>query len=124
MRIAPSCCKSINTLAVIGFLLFSGIQSSHAEGTSHDQAEQRVAKMIAGSPRLTQLDNEMKALYRRIESETAGVDGETGKPINHVKDEQLIWVNATRNTCKSLPCMESAYRKRIAEMKSKWKEAL
>lgn len=124
MPIAPSCCKSINTLAVIGFLAFSGIQYSHAEETRHDPAEQRVTKMVAGSPRLTRLDNEMKALYRRIESETAGVDGEMGKPINHVKDEQLIWVNSTRNKCKSVSCVESAYRKRIAEMKSKWKEAL
>jgi hypothetical protein len=85
---------------------------------------QRAEKIINASPRLRQLDDDMKSLYRQIEAETMGIDGETGQPINPISAEQISWENSVRNQCESAACIEKAYIERIEQMKKNWKEAL
>lgn len=103
--------------------LFGG-PSAHASDIQCERPDHDVEKMICASPELTALDEEMTTLYRRIESEIAGVDGETGKPINRIKDEQTIWITTVRNRCASARCLEDAYHERMARMRERWKDAL
>ena len=101
-----------------------GSPSALASDIQCGRPDNDVEKMICASPKLTALDEEMTTLYRRIESETAGVDGETGKPINRIKDEQTIWITSVRNQCASTRCLEDAYNERMARMSKHWKDAL
>jgi hypothetical protein len=86
--------------------------------------QQRVEKIINGSPKLRQLDSNMMSLYHQIEAETMGFDGETGQPINPISAEQITWENSVRNQCESATCIEKAYIERMEQMKTNWKEAL
>jgi hypothetical protein len=85
---------------------------------------QRAEKMINASPKLRQLDDDMKSLYRQIEAETMGVDGETGEFINPISGEQINWENSVRNQCESSTCIEKAYIERMEQMRKNWKDAL
>jgi hypothetical protein len=79
---------------------------------------------IHNSPKLRQLDEEMKLLYLQIEVETLGVDGETGTLISPIREDQLTWENTVKNQCQSIQCLEASYIQRISHMKKTWKEAL
>jgi hypothetical protein len=85
---------------------------------------QRTEKIINASPKLRQLDSDMMLIYRQIEAETMGFDGETGEPINPISAEQITWENTVRNQCESAACIEKAYIERIEQMNKHWKEAL
>ncbi len=113
-RLIPSLC----------LLFLFAPEIAQASDIQCDKPDDDIEKMICISPELTKLEEDMDALYRQIEAETAGVDGETGKPINRVKDEQMIWINTIRNQCKSASCLEDAYRKRTERMRETWKDAL
>lgn len=112
---------SIPSLCLL-FLLCA--QSTHASDILCGKPGHDVEKVICASPRLTALDEQMTILYRRIESEISGVDGETGTPINRIKDEQTTWITTVRNQCASAQCLEDAYHERMARMRERWKDAL
>ena len=79
---------------------------------------------VCGDARLRKLNDELAALGARIAAETAGVDGETGRPIDHYGDEQRAWQRRTLGACRDGTCMANAYRARIADVKVRWRQAL
>jgi hypothetical protein len=91
---------------------------------SNKSSIEQIDKMVSDTPKLTELDSKMKSLYQKIEVETMGIDGETGAFVNPVAEQQLHWENTIRNKCTSASCLETAFIKRIEQMKTDWKEAL
>jgi uncharacterized protein len=83
-----------------------------------------VEQLICRNPDLSKLDEEMGGLYKAIESETAGVDGETGAVINPLGEEQATWLEQVRNKCATTSCLQRAYIERICAMKTNWKDAV
>ncbi|QWF17250.1 lysozyme inhibitor LprI family protein [Lysobacter capsici] len=108
-------------LALFGFALLAG--SAQAAGFDCKRARTTVEISICADPGLSRLDSEMNDLYRQIQSETVGVDGETGRRIDPIAAEQQRWL-ARRNACADRACLDRAYRDRLAQMKRDWSEAL
>ena len=84
----------------------------------------RVEHLICGSAELQQLDVELGRMYDAVESETRGMDGETGKLIDPFGREHQHWLAETRNRCGSQACLAKAYRSRIAYVRRHWAYAL
>lgn len=89
-----------------------------------DPVHLRSWKHVCGDARLRALNDELATLGARIAAETAGVDGETGRPIDHYGDEQQAWQRRTLGACRDRACMATAYRARIADVKVRWRQAL
>lgn len=113
--------RRLFALALTGFVLLAG--SAQAAGFDCKHARTTVEISICADPGLSRLDSEMNELYRQIQSETAGVDGETGRRIDPIAAEQQRWL-ARRNACVDRACLDRAYRDRLAQMKRDWSDAL
>lgn len=83
-----------------------------------------VDRMVCRSPSLSALDDRMRALFERIDAETRGVDGDTGATRSPFADEHRAWMMGVRNRCTTEACLQSAYRRRIADVETRWKDAL
>lgn len=110
--------------AVLASAPFLSIQAVHAAGFDCKAAKTHVERLICADPSLSTLDDQMKALYDRIQAETAGRDGETGERRDPVAKEQAQWRTTVRDRCPDAACLKSAYEDRIAAMKKNWAEAL
>ncbi len=87
-------------------------------------AKSHVEKLICADSGLSRLDEQMNMLFDKIQSETAGHDGETGKVIDPVGKEQTVWRTTVRDQCKDAACLKSAYRTRLSDMRKNWAQAL
>jgi hypothetical protein len=114
--------KALIPLVAIGFSAASS--GTQAAGFDCKYAKTKVEKLICADPALSKLDGEMSRLFKEIENETAGKDGETGKPVDHAGDEQRQWREAVRDVCTDTACLESAYTARLAAMRKNWADAL
>lgn len=93
-------------------------------GFNCKSAKSHVEKMICADPGLSKLDDEMKILFDKIEGETFGHDGETGRVIDPAGKEQKHWRETVRDVCKDAQCLKTSYTARLAEMRKNWSEAL
>jgi len=84
----------------------------------------RVSQMICSSRELRRLDSELGALYDQVESETRGVDGDTGKVVDPFGEEQERWRVQTRDRCATESCLKKAYGARIGYVRQHWGDAL
>lgn len=110
--------------AVLASSPFLPIEAAHAAGFDCKAAKTHVELLICAEPSLSSLDDQAKALYDKIQAETAGRDGETGEWRDPVAKEQAQWRTAVRDRCPDAACLKSAYVDRIAAMKKNWAEAL
>jgi uncharacterized protein len=83
-----------------------------------------VEAIVCRDPALRKKDAHMVALVRRVSSEVAGIDGESGDPINPIAREQTAWRKVILARCKDAACLLAAYDARIAEIRARWREAL
>ncbi|WP_157793068.1 lysozyme inhibitor LprI family protein [Bordetella genomosp. 8] len=107
---------------VLAALLPPGV--AHAAGFDCKFAKTQVEHLICSVPKLSKLDDQMKVLFEKIEDETAGHDGETGKLIDPAGEEQARWRTTVRDRCKDAACLESVYVARLAAMRKNWAQAL
>ncbi|WP_232626043.1 lysozyme inhibitor LprI family protein [Achromobacter deleyi] len=110
--------------AVLASVPFLPVETAHAVGFDCKAAKTHVEHLICADPALSRLDDQTKALYDRIQAETAGRDGETGEWRDPVAKEQTQWRTTVRDRCTDAACLKSAYEDRIAAMKKNWAEAL
>lgn len=103
---------------------FLPIEAAHAAGFDCKAAKTHVEHLICTEPSLSNLDDQVKALYDKIQAETAGRDGETGEWRDPVAKEQTQWRTTVRDRCLDAACLKSAYVDRITAMKKNWAEAL
>ena len=115
--------KPVSTLFLAIFLA-SVCGTPMAASFDCARARTHVEHLICASPGLSRLDDEMGALYAKIESETAGVDGDTGAVLDPLNDEQSRWLGHVRDRCMTVGCLKRVYLHRIRQMKAKWKDAL
>jgi Lysozyme inhibitor LprI len=110
--------------AVLASAPFLPVKAAHAAGFDCKAAKTHVEHLICADPSLSRLDDQVKDLYDKIQSETAGRDGETGEWRDPVAKEQTQWRTTVRDHCPDAACLKSAYEARIAAMKKNWAEAL
>lgn len=120
MRLA----RSATLCAVTAMASFLPPQASQAAGFDCKYAKTHVEHLICEQPDLSKLDDRMKVLFDKIQGETAGRDGETGKWLDPVAKEQTQWRETVRDRCQDAACLKSAYVDRISAMKKKWADAL
>lgn len=75
------------------------------------RAESQVERMICGNPILSRLDDELAVVYREALSK-----------VDDPADLRVIqrsWVNNTRDRCRDSQCVESAYRIKLLDLKSR-----
>jgi uncharacterized protein len=104
-------------------LAFVSVQA-HATAIDCSSPKDRIEQLICASPRVSALDNQLALLFDKVESETRGVDGETGKVIDSFGNEHRRWIRRVRNHCSSEKCLLHAYRARITQVKRQWKDSL
>jgi len=97
---------------------------AHAAGFDCKFAKTHVEHLICSVPKLSGLDDQMKVLFDKIENETAGRDGETGKLIDPLGEEQARGRANVRDRCADAKCLESVYVARLAAMRKNWAQAL
>ncbi len=95
-----------------------------AEDPNCGAAKSHVEQLVCASPEVSALDRKLAQLFYKVEDETAGIDGETGKPIDPFGEQHRTWVKNVRDRCGSEQCLDDAYRKRIDQVKQQWKDAL
>lgn len=114
-------------LSTSGAIVLAALLSpamAHAAGFDCKFAKTHVEHLICSVPKLSSLDDQMKVLFEKIEDETAGRDGETGKLIDPAGEEQARWRTTVRDRCKDAACLESVYVARLAAMRKNWAQAL
>jgi uncharacterized protein len=72
------------------------------------KAKTKIEKLICANPKLSQLDEKVSALYKKV-LEQSPVPEDT-------KERQREWVKDSRNLCKDAACLEKAYTSRIADL--------
>ena len=109
--------------AAVLSLALSGAAAAAAPGFDCRQARSAVERRICASAGLSQRDAELNRLYRRIQAETAGVEGVSGHRIDPLAAGQAGWL-AERDACADEACLLRVYDRRIAELRRDWAQAL
>lgn len=112
MLTALICSMSLSTKA-------EDFAQASAAGFDCAAAATTIEKRICASPALSALDLKLSQVYTQAQSETAGVNGETGERIDPLAQEQKKWI-AKRNQCKTNTCLKNAYQKRIQWIQTHW----
>ena len=69
----------------------------------------RIEKLVCSNSKLSELDEALAILYKRVLAET---------PVpEDSREQQRNWIKGWRDSCKDAPCLEDAYANRIAELK-------
>jgi uncharacterized protein YecT (DUF1311 family) len=68
-------------------------------------------KMICGDPALANLDKRLSRLYRQAL--------ETSPDSEQIKSSQRHWLRTIRNGCTTVPCMRTAYERRVGVLGKK-----
>jgi uncharacterized protein len=92
---------------------------SSGPGFDCDKATSKIEKRICAEPALAELDLQLSQVYAEAQSETAGIDGESGERIDPLAKEQKIWLKK-RNQCKTNLCLKTTYQKRIKYIETHW----
>lgn len=103
-------------------LLFPAFAQAADKGCA--AAATPVDRLVCRSPSLAALDDRLRSLFARIDAETRGVEGESGTPRAPFADEHRAWMTGVRDRCTTEACLQSAYRQRIADVETRWKDAL
>lgn len=82
-------------------------------------AKTKVEKIICSDAELSELDSQLKDVFLEAQSETAGVDGETGERIDPVGKENSKWLLTVRNKCSNASCLKNAYKSHIKQIQNK-----
>lgn len=106
------------------FTLLTAPGAIHAAGFNCKYAKTQVEKLICADPELSKLDDEMKSIYDQVRSETAGVDGETGKRRDPAGKAQTLWRETVRDVCTDATCLKTAYRAHIAQWRKSYADIL
>lgn len=107
--------------ALVTFMLTALLTArSVAAGFDCSIAKTKIEITICADPALSDLDSELKRVFEFAQSETSGVNAETGKRSDPVSKEQKDWIRNTRNKCKDAGCLKLAYASRIAQIKKNW----
>jgi len=115
---------TMNTRYLIVALGLALLGSANAAGFNCKYAKTQVETMICGNVELSRLDEEMNTLFKQIESETAGVDADTGRMSDPAGREQMQWLRQVRNRCETEACLVKAYKQRLKDMRRNWAGAL
>lgn len=94
--------KVRSTILVVSLLL---THSVYATSYDCDKASGFVENTICTDDSLSSLDDDLSIAYTRALDEAA-------RPAD-VKKAQRDWLTTVRNSCKSIECLDSAYRQRI-----------
>ena len=105
-------------------LLVLSSSSAAASSSSCDRPISRVERLVCASPDVRRLDAELGQLYDAIESETRGIDGETGRVADPFGEEHEHWLVHVRNRCDTDACLKTAYQARIAYVRQHWGSSL
>lgn len=107
-------------------LMWSATGTAHAAGFDCRKASTTIERTICRDPQLSRLDGDLAQLYREVQPEVAGVDGETGRRTDGLAVEQRYWLKHVRGACKvtNVVCLKRAYTARIAEIRKNWSNAL
>jgi uncharacterized protein len=111
-------------LALSAALLLATSGGAAAASSSCERPSTRVERLICASPQVRRLDAELGRMYDSIESETRGVDGESGEVIDPFGDEHRRWLSRARNRCTTETCLLRTYRSRIAYVRRHWASLL
>jgi uncharacterized protein len=109
-------------LKIIAFYLILIPPLVNAAGFNCAKAKTFIEIEICADSYLSMLDSELNAVFDEAQSETSGIDGETGKRIDPVGAEQKKWIKNIRNKCQNKTCLIRAYETRINEIKMDWIE--
>ena len=80
----------------------------HSASFDCAKAKTKIEKLICANPKLSQLDEKVSALYKKV-LEQSPVPEDT-------KEQQREWVKDRRNLCKDAACLEEAYASRISDL--------
>jgi uncharacterized protein len=80
----------------------------HSASFDCAKAKTKIEKLICANPKLSQLDEKVSALYKKV-LEQSPVPEDT-------KEQQREWVKDPRNLCKDAACLEEAYASRISDL--------
>lgn len=90
---------------VIATVCVSIFSSAHSESFPCQKASSLQEKLICGELSISQLDDELSALYGKALMGDVKNDS--------LKKQQRDWLKNERNKCSDIPCLERAYRDRI-----------
>lgn len=110
------------SLSLFSLPLYAGGDSAASTteaGFDCSKASSKIEKRICAEPALAALDLQLSQVYADAQSETAGVDGESGERIDPLAKEQKIWLKK-RDLCKTNTCIKQAYQKRIKYIETHW----
>jgi uncharacterized protein len=99
--------KIIRTLVSSTFFLLMVAGNIHAASFDCGKASSEVEKLICADQGLSALDDSLSKAYREVLRSVPD--------LANLKREQVKWLREVRNRCTDSPCLEKAYRSRIAE---------
>jgi uncharacterized protein len=100
----------METTTVWPLLVISLMWMPCAHSASFDcaKAKTKVEKLICANPRLSELDEKVSALYKKVLEQS---------PVpEDSKEQQREWIKRDRNTCKDAACLERNYARRISDL--------
>jgi uncharacterized protein len=100
------------SFALLG-TLFASVFALPAEAQSFNCRYARSADevLICQEPQLSRLDEELAAVYARVRSRTRGSD------LEELTAEQASWLRGRKECGRDYRCVESYYRRRIAQLR-------
>lgn len=108
------------TYAAVALCMLSIAALSHAAGFNCAKAKTTTEKLICSDSALSALDSKLKSVFEEAQSETSGLNGETGEVIDPVGKEQKRWIRQVRDACSDIDCLKSAYTSRIDKINRTW----
>ncbi len=107
------------SLSVFALLIGTSF-SAQSAGFDCSLAKTKIEKIICSDAELSELDSQLKDVFIEAQSETAGVDGETGERVDPVAKENLKWTLTVRNQCSNASCLKTAYKSHIKQIQKTW----
>lgn len=95
-------------LGVSIILCIAFVSQSEAASFDCSKAATFAEQSICSNPRLSELDDQLAAVYRAALANSANPQS--------LKDVQSWWLTAKRDVCRDLHCLEAAYGQRIQEL--------
>jgi uncharacterized protein len=95
-------------LILVPLAVLQAATAAHAASFDCAKAATPVEKLVCSNPALSRTDEELAKAYR---SALASSGDKT-----RLRDEQRLWIRATRDRCPDVSCLSNAYAARIAEL--------
>ena len=113
--------RPAGSAAALAATRFAGAAS--AAGSICTPPGARVACVVRHLPKLRRLDTRSRQLYDSAESETRGIEGETGQLIDPFGSEHRRWLARSRSDGPTESGLASAYQTRIVYVRLHWAAA-